>query len=188
MHLGVARCHTSKLNNGTAPRCSHSNVTWIVLLLKKAHIWNEGRAKKNFKLWHNQLSTCLRFSAPLIGSSRFSLCLMNGIALLFLYLLRTNISLTMVCMVRKPATRAPHSGWSINDTTTRSSYENESATSSYDTTDYTYVHNDVTTHNTWSNTTRKQTQYAASWFCIVYCIVDSESQNAKTSLKWYSKV
>jgi hypothetical protein len=43
----------------------------------------------------------LCLAAPLLGSSRFALCLMTGVAMLFLYLLRINLGLTMVCMVRK---------------------------------------------------------------------------------------
>lgn len=40
--------------------------------------------------------------APLFPSSRLLLGLMNCLALLFLYLLRINLSISMVCMVRKP--------------------------------------------------------------------------------------
>lgn len=50
------------------------------------------------KLWF----LCDLSVAPLFPSSRLLLGLMNCLALLFLYLLRINLSISMVCMVRKP--------------------------------------------------------------------------------------
>jgi len=40
-------------------------------------------------------------AAPLFGSCRLTICAMNSMALTMVYLLRANISLSMVCMVKK---------------------------------------------------------------------------------------
>ena len=49
-------------------------------------------------IWH-----CFAFSAPLLFSCRFTLSIMGFFAMFFLLLLRINISLTLVCMVRSKA-------------------------------------------------------------------------------------
>jgi hypothetical protein len=42
------------------------------------------------------------FLVPLLGSSRLALCLVTLMALLIMCLLEVSLSLSMVCMVRKP--------------------------------------------------------------------------------------
>jgi hypothetical protein len=100
------------------------------------------------------------YAAPLLGSSRFALCLMNGAALLFLYLLRANISLTLVCMVRKPVVKATRQPMTFNVTPDASSDMYTSSSIAYD--DATDSYGDMTTTSTWSNMTPTRSSHQAS--------------------------
>jgi hypothetical protein len=89
---------------------------------------------------------------------------MNGAALLFLYLLRANISLSMVCMVRKPIVKATRQPMTFNVTPDVSRDFYTGSSTAFD--DATNMYGDMATTSTWSNMTSARARYEARLFFL----------------------